>query len=103
MGEYRQTFLVFTSTLALCALGLTWVAQAQTGPSPFAKKGQQAWESGTPTQSGSASTLSISLRLRQPCAHEYTLDNGNLSTQWYFAGAQSGFEAGDQFRTYIQL
>ncbi len=49
MGEYKQTTLVFLSTLALSALGLTWVAQAQTQgqtqgqttqTSPFARKTQ---------------------------------------------------------------
>lgn len=67
MGEYRQTTLVFVSTLALGALGLTWVAQAQTQSqtSPFARKtsdqsgtqtstqsSTQSWQSG-PNSSGS--------------------------------------------------
>ncbi len=47
MSEYRQTVLVFASTLAISALGFTLVAQAQSVPSPFAKKGKQAWESGS--------------------------------------------------------
>ena len=53
MGDFKQTTLVFVSTLSLSALGLTWVAQAQTETqsSPFAKSGTQAWESGT-TSSG---------------------------------------------------
>ncbi len=45
MSEYRQTLMVFVSTLAVSALGLTLAANAQNVPSPFAKKGKQAWES----------------------------------------------------------
>ncbi len=52
MSEFKQTALVFVSTLALSALGLTLVAQAQTVTSPFSKKsGQQAWETSTSSTS----------------------------------------------------
>lgn len=46
MSESKQTVLVFVSTLTVSALGLALVAQAQSVPSPFAKKGKQAWETG---------------------------------------------------------
>ena len=52
MSEFKQTALVFVSTLALSALGLTLVAQAQTVTSPFSKKtGKQAWETSTSSSS----------------------------------------------------
>ncbi|NNE58928.1 MAG: porin [Hellea sp.] len=56
MGEFRQTALVFVSTLALSGLGLTLVAQAQNSPSPFSKKGTQAWEKGAAAPASAPAT-----------------------------------------------
>lgn len=70
MSEYKQTALVFVSTLAVSVLGLTLAAQAQTITSPFAKKNKkQAWETSTTTTT--TTTTNSSATTPQPYQYPY--------------------------------
>ena len=81
MSEYKQTVLVFVSTLTLSALGLALVAQAQTVASPFAKKGKQAWETGDSATSDNT----------QPQPYQYPYGSSTPTPQPPQSSSTSGY------------